>query len=162
MPIGDINSTERGSGARYNDGKAPLHLVPAVFYAQAADRIDAYKRLADGCRHIHQLQVWDGDGQIVGVFDYTARELALAADVFEYGIGKYAPWNWAKGMPWSVPVGCALRHAEKMLIAGPNSVCNDADSKLPHWGHFLCNLIMLDWYRVHYPEGNDIRIFHHE
>lgn len=30
MPIGDINSQEKGSGARYNDGKADFSLLPLV------------------------------------------------------------------------------------------------------------------------------------
>jgi hypothetical protein len=30
MSIGDINSSERGSGARYNDGKPAFELIPLV------------------------------------------------------------------------------------------------------------------------------------
>jgi hypothetical protein len=28
MAVGDVNSNEKGSGARYNDGKADLSLIP--------------------------------------------------------------------------------------------------------------------------------------
>lgn len=161
MRVGDINSTARGSGARFNDGKAPLHLVPAIFYAEAAERAGDF-RLADGCKHIHSLQTRKDNGVAIPMFCYQPAELSIAASVFEYGTKKYAAWNWTKGMSWSIPVGCALRHAEKMILVGPNCVCNDDDSRLPHWGHFLCNLIMLDWFRLYYPEGDDIRILPHE
>ncbi len=73
------------------------------------------------------------------------------ADVFEYGAEKYASWNWAKGMPWSVPYGCLMRHLE----AWYRGEGNDAESGLPHLGHAMCNLIMLAHYARFYKEGDD-------
>ena len=107
--IGDVNSTAKGSGARYNNGKPDLSLVP----------------------------LW--------AFDDCAR-------VFEYGKKKYAAWNWAKGMPWSVPLACALRH----LGAIQRGEVDDPESNLPHLGHVMCNIVMLAHYAKYYPEGNDL------
>ncbi len=39
MTIGDINSQARGTGARYNAGKPPLHLIPLWIIAEADDRL---------------------------------------------------------------------------------------------------------------------------
>jgi len=106
--IGDINSTEKGTGARYNDGKPDYSLIPMHL-------------LAD-----------------------TAR-------VFEYGSRKYAPYNWAKGMKWSVPYACLMRHA----FAWWRGEQNDAESGLPHTAHMMCNLLMIVHYQHSYNEGDD-------
>src|SRR5690606_7050318 len=74
------------------------------------------------------------------------------ARVFEYGRRKYAAWNWAKGMPWSVPIGCAARH----LLAMIRGEIDDPESTHPHRGHVFCNVVMLLHYMDYYPEGNDL------
>ena len=106
--IGDVNSKEKGSGARYNSGKPDYSLIP--FYT-----------LAD------EAQVW------------------------MYGQRKYAAWNWTKGMPWSVPFACAMRH----LAAWQAGEQCDQESGLPHLAHAMCNLRMLTLYAKTYPEGDD-------
>lgn len=108
MTIGDVNSTERGSGARFNAGKTPFALVPL-------------------------------------------STIKPAAAVFGYGAKKYAAWNWAKGMPWSVPYECMLRHLEAWFRGEEN----DSESGLPHLGHAMCNLMMLTHYADNYREGDD-------
>jgi hypothetical protein len=40
MSIGDVNSTARGSGARYNDGKVALELIPGVALEDCARVFD--------------------------------------------------------------------------------------------------------------------------
>lgn len=109
MSVGDVNSTARGSGARYNDGKPDLSLVP----------------------------MW--------TLEDTAR-------VWSYGKQKYAAWNWAKGMPWSVPLACAMRH----LSAIQKGELVDPESGLPHSAHVICNMQMLAHYMQNFPEGNDL------
>ena|ERR1035437_1106545 len=37
------------------------------------------------------------------------------AMVLTRGAAKYAPRNWERGMKWSYPVGCALRHIAKFV-----------------------------------------------
>ena len=73
------------------------------------------------------------------------------AKVWAYGKQKYAAWNWAKGMDWSVPLACALRHLSKWQ-AGEE---NDEESGLPHLAHAMCNLRMLTLYAKTYVEGDD-------
>ncbi|MDE2103240.1 MAG: hypothetical protein KGL39_38695 [Patescibacteria group bacterium] len=108
MTVGDVNSTELGSGARYNDGKPAFELI-------------ALSTLEDEAR------VWD------------------------YGRRKYASWNWAKGMAWSVPLGCILRH----LAAWQRGEDLDPESGLPHLAHISCNLRMLTLYAKTYQAGDD-------
>lgn len=62
-------------------------------------------------------------------------------------------WNWVKGMAWSIPIACALRHAHALYVEGE---LLDPESGLPHIGHILCNLIMIEYYLNNYPEGNDL------
>lgn len=42
--------------------------------------------------------------------------LAGTGRVFMYGKLKYAEWNWAKGMKWSIPMDCLLRHSFKVVV----------------------------------------------
>ena len=105
---GDVNSDAKGSGARYNSGKADLSLIP------------------------------------LSTLEDEAR-------VWMYGKEKYAAWNWAKGMAWSVPFACAMRH----LAAWQAGEDIDAESGQPHLAHAMCNLRMLTLYSKNYLEGDD-------
>lgn len=108
MAIGDVESKEKGSGARYNDGKADYSLMPM--------------HLLDEVCH-----------------------------VWTYGKEKYAAWNWAKGMPWSVPYACICRH----LFAWFRGERNDPESGYSHLAHVICNVLMLLHFEHSYPEGDD-------
>lgn len=106
--IGDINSKEKGSGARYNTGKADLSLIP-------------FSTLEDEAR------------------------------VWMYGQEKYAAFNWMKGMDWSIPFACMMRH----MSAWQSGEECDKESGLPHLAHAMCNLRMLTLYSKTYLEGDD-------
>ena len=108
MPVGDVNSNEKGSGARYNDDKTDWSLLP-----------------------MHLLEG-------------TVR-------VWMYGAKKYAAWNWAKGMAWTVPYACALRH----LYAWYRGEENDPESGQSHLDHVICNILMLKHFTESYHEGDD-------
>jgi hypothetical protein len=108
MPIGDVNSAEKGSGARYNDGKPDYSLIPM---------------------HL----------------------LAGEARVWQIGAKKYARNNWMKGMPWSVPFACIMRH----LAAWQNGEDLDPETGESHLDHISCNVRMLQLYSKTYPEGDD-------
>ena len=108
MPVGDVKSDAKGSGARYNDGKPDFSLIPLV-------------TLEDEAR------------------------------VWMYGREKYAAWNWAKGMDWSVPLACALRH----LAAFQRGEDLDPESGQTHLAHAMCNLRMLTLYTKTHLEGDD-------
>lgn len=106
--VGDINSNAKGSGARYNAGKADLSLIP------------------------------------LSTLEDEAR-------VWMYGTAKYKAFNWMKGMPWSVPLACALRH----LAAFQAGEDIDSESGQSHLAHAMCNLRMLTLYAKTYTEGDD-------
>lgn len=108
MAIGDINSNEKGSGARFNDNKPDYSLIPM-------------------CTLEDEARVW------------------------AYGKKKYAAWNWAKGMDWSIPFACLQRH----LAAWQRGEELDQESGLPHLAHAMCNLRMLTLYSKIYVEGDD-------
>lgn len=73
------------------------------------------------------------------------------ARVWEYGKKKYAAWNWAKGMAWSIPFACIQRH----LSAWQRGEELDPESGLPHLAHISCNVRMLTLYAKNFPEGDD-------
>jgi hypothetical protein len=155
--IGDINSQAIGSGARYNAGKPPMELLPlrcvVRYIAYRSDiTLSAEQRVAVAC--LDRLAVWQETGDttvLVGALDGLTDPLVDAARVFEYGRKKYASWNWAKGMAWSVPFACAVRH----LLAILDGEKTDPESGHPHEGHVACNLMMLITYADTYPEGDD-------
>jgi len=150
VAIGDITSDEKGSGARFNEGKAPVELIPLELLLPRFKDCNVRPTL-------RYLAVWQQGGHVSSLYDaYAAlgnlREVVLEeARVFGYGAGKYAPFNWAKGMSWSVVLGCAVRH----ILAMNDGEVLDPESGLPHRGHVACNLRMLMHYADHYPEGDD-------
>lgn len=153
MTIGDINSTARGSGARYNDGKPPLQYIPARILCSLVQGSPGTPYSEEAAEYLYCLREFEEHRAIDALCDIISLATpAAAARVFEYGARKYAPWNWAKGMPWSVPNACIKRHA-LALAAGE---VNDPESGLPHAGHIACNAIMLLHYTVHYKEGDDL------
>jgi hypothetical protein len=107
--IGDINSKEKGSGARANSGKISFAITPLPLLA--------------GC-----------------------------ARVWMYGLLKYAPWNWAKGMQWSIPFDCLCRHLFKWWYLGEDI---DPESGEHHLDLVFCNLFMLKHYTKTFQEGDD-------
>jgi hypothetical protein len=78
-----------------------------------------------------------------------------AARVFQKAttrpVNPYPKWNWAKGMPWSVPIGCLKRH----LAAIERGENRDPDSGELHIDHVMCNVLMLTHYYTAFPEGDD-------
>lgn len=162
MAVGDVNSTERGTGARYNDGKPDYSLIPLDIIARSLGAIDSnppeYNVSLEGRLAASLLQL--GKFQRTGDIVYLDTAIKLVnrswpdcANVFTYGKAKYAAWNWAKGMAWSIPLACAGRHAVKVLYLDEE---NDDESGLPHVGHYLANLVMLRTFVDTYPEGNDL------
>lgn len=77
--------------------------------------------------------------------------LESTANVLEYGANKYAPWNWAKGMQYSVVLGCIKRH----LAAIERGEDLDPETGERHAGHMMCNLLFLEHYMNAFPEMDD-------
>jgi hypothetical protein len=156
VSIGDVKSNERGSGARYNDGKAKVQYVPAGVLAHYYS--DHAGRSAEHCAAVSILFDLDQfeQGNVEAIYDAMAslgeHLWRGAGEQFDFGAKKYAAWNWAKGMPWSVPIACCKRH----LIAVLEGESHDKESGVHHFGAVACNLIMLSHFTRHYPEGNDL------
>ncbi|AWB77267.1 TPA: dATP/dGTP diphosphohydrolase domain-containing protein [Stenotrophomonas maltophilia] len=154
--VGDVTSNARGSGARFNSGKAPLDLIPLWIIANSfAGRVsdEASRDVQKALYFLGEFQTTQNleslDRAIVQLRDYWSQ----AANVFDYGRRKYAEWNWAKGMAWSVPLACAARHALNVLS---DEEVTDSESGYAHVGHMLCNLVMLRTFYVSWPSGNDL------
>lgn len=147
MSIGDINSNERGTGARFNDGKPPMELIPAHIF------VVWEKMHSDRRSWVEVLAEWQqrrtSAAEMLAFFN--EHDMREAARVFGFGAQKYAAWNWTKGMPWSVPAGCALRHQLRIW----EGETLDDESGLAHRGHLLCNIIMLVHYETYFREGDD-------
>lgn len=157
VTVGDLDSNARGSGARKSAGKPELDLIPVSHW------LDMWRPILKGEGHMDLIDVLESlaawqTGDDIMVRDALFRmhlHWRASVQVFEYGKKKYAAWNWAKGMKWSVPLGCILRHIER-IVAGEDI---DQDSGGTHKGCITCNLHMLVWYLDHYREGDDRPIF---
>jgi Domain of unknown function (DUF5664) len=166
--VGDVTSDKPGSGARFNTGKPAMDLIPLSLIAEArayAEQHDATLAAPGPVSRsawvyaLHRLGHFqmreDGRDALlhtIGILNSDGKAWGECARVFDYGRAKYAAWNWAKGMAWSIPIACAGRHIEFGVLAGED---DDAESGLPHRGHVLCNIVMLLWFIEHYPEGDD-------
>lgn len=156
--IGDVTSSERGTGARFNAGKPPFDLIPLRLLADCIPPAKAIlpengRDYAEAMlRHVGQFQRTGNAAFLRAAMGFGFHHWPDCADVFAYGREKYAAWNWAKGMPWSVAIGCIGRHATAML----RGEVDDPESGLPHIGHALCNVVMLLTWAENYPEGNDL------
>lgn len=168
LPVGDVTSDERGSGARYNTGKAPLQWLPWETVANSL----LLTPISHEQGYVRDALRWLGDFQRGN--DYALSHLLIAsanaarmsvndvltetARVLDFGAKKYASWNWAKGMAWSVPIACIGRH----LYGWPdnpgmwhNARQVDRDSGLLHVGHVGANVMFLLEYMTTYREGDD-------
>lgn len=155
MPVGDITSAARGSGARYNDGKPPMELIPLEFIAVAYSRGKTNASVGMACDVLSAVGDYQtrrgGVEALYAALEVMGQPWRECAQVYGYGARKYAQFNWMKGMNWSVPIACIARHA-LAIIDGEE---NDPESGLPHVGHIACNIVMLLWFAEHYPEGDD-------
>lgn len=153
--IGDVNSTARGSGARFNQGKPDMSLIPLTILADSAPRGCA-SELIEAIKCVGRFQMRASKPSDIDELNKAVRHLAdhlpACANVFDYGRKKYAAWNWAKGMAWSIPIACIGRHFYQVVHMDE---ATDSESGFSHIGHILCNIIMLIWYIEHYHEGDD-------
>lgn len=150
--IGDITSNERGSGARFNSGKAPLDLVPLRLIAVAFGETMLHPNVINALDCVGRFQTTGDRLHLDRAMSALRNYWPQCARVFDYGRRKYAAWNWAKGMPWSAPVACIGRHALAIL----QGEARDVESGELHEAHILCNLVMLATYVDTFPEGNDL------
>lgn len=167
--VGDLASNAVGTAARFNAGKVPLHLIPAGILADLQKHIAVYGpppgrsvNWNSVLCHLGTFQMLQSTGgiarrhllQAMALMNVVPGLTAECARVFEYGMRKYAAWNWAKGQAWSVPLGSAMRHIVFGVQTGER---DDPESGLAHRGHVACNIVMLLWFLDHYTQGDDRR-----
>lgn len=162
MVVGDLSSDERGTGARANGDKVQLDLLPLACVASLlTPNTPAQKHVKDALRALGMFQANGASVDLKSAFQSTAMAAGMtlqelideSAAVLEYGKTKYAAWNWLKGMPYSVCIGCAARHLMRKMWIDPKSV--DEESGRLHAGHVACNLLFLMTYMTTYREGDD-------
>lgn len=160
MGVGDVNSDARGSGARFNDGKPALELIPlrliALSYLSDLNTLDhdgiaAAEAMFELGKFQERRSAFAALYAAIQFLDHDGEAWNECARVFSYGAKKYAAWNWAKGMAWSIPIACGGRHLLKILRGEKI----DDESGLPHRGHVMCNLVMALTFLEAYPEGDD-------
>lgn len=156
--VGDPDSDEKGSGARYNSDKDPLEYIPmrqfcAVVIGDWGDlwQEERNRAILSSLGDLTRFQEGQ-DNYIHNALCHMRDHIGEASRVLQKVTQeKYPAWNWAKGMPWSVCFGCAMRHA-RAFLEGKEI---DEESGLSHLAHYTCNLIFLSHYVRHYPEGDD-------
>jgi hypothetical protein len=154
MSIGDITSTARGTGARFNTGKPAFELIPLrviAAYHRGPFTTDERMGMIAALDALGRFQEGGDVECLLDAFRALGNGWSECAQVFDYGRAKYAAWNWSKGMAWSVPIACAARHLQAMLTGE----ILDIESKLAHRGHVFCNLVMLWTFTRTFIEGDD-------
>jgi len=158
--IGDVTSTAKGSGARYNTGKPPLELIPLRLLADYYSGLGGFAHGARSSqedaailclRALGRFQERGTREDLLDALLVLGNHWDACAHVFDYGRRKYAEFNWAKGMKWSVPLGCAARHLEKIILGQED----DDESGYSHAGHVYCNVVMLYTFTSTFEEGDD-------
>ncbi len=157
--LGNINSSEPGTGARYNAGKPPLHLIPLQLISSwmtlKRAKSEPGPRYSAALALLGEFQTRKGERPdqitLLLAMDELEADWLECARVFDYGRKKYAEWNWAKGMSWQEVISCAARH----ILAAWRGEEKDQESGLSHIGHAMCNLVMLWQYVETWPEGDD-------
>ena len=155
--VGDIDSDLKGTGARYNNGKPDYSLVLlhdlAEFISNSEYNLCVNDYLFDTLTSLASFQETHDERFLKAALqELGIRAFEESTYVFTYGAAKYKSWNWCKGMAWSVPLACAVRH----LLAAIQGQEYDEESKRLHIGHVVCNILMLLHYSRHYKEGNDL------
>lgn len=167
--IGDLSSTEKGTGARYNGGKTPYELIAWGAFAGglfAGNNEDARRNVRSALTSLGLFQAGGDARDLKEVLMYTAAAADLSmvelasetARVLEYGKLKYTEWNWAKGMSWQSVIACCARHLlgtpeHRGMWDEPRGI--DHDSGRMHAGHVGCNVLFLQQFMLTYREGDD-------
>ena len=127
-----IEEIEKGSapkgGDRHNEGKPPLWLLP---WSALRLRIPTKRQEA-----AYALWLWARRDSNLCFPNRLKSEGVLegASFILEFGITKYAAFNWEKGLSFIATVSSGLRHA---VATGET----DPESGKPHLQHLHCNLL---------------------
>lgn len=153
MTVGNIDSTEKGSGARYNDGKPDYSLLVLKDFSKWLGLAAPECYIVDLINKLGNFQETHDPEHLLEALEVAGKfAIEESTHVFTYGAKKYKAFNWMKGMKWSIPLACAVRHS--LAIYDGEEV--DEESGRKHVGHIVCNIMMLLHYTKYYKEGNDL------
>ena len=123
--VGNLDSDDIGTGARFNEGKPDYSLMiledmilpykTDITLETSFDMVSMFQSTGDSDHLDSALQV---------MYDYANAKTQKGftwepvVRVWEFGQKKYKRWNWVKGMPWSVPLGCYVRHLLMIVEQG--------------------------------------------
>lgn len=113
---------------RYNGGKAPLSLVPSVFFEAI------FNQAFELNQPVPTKLIWQ------------------VGEVLDFGAQKYSAHNWRKGGSWASVLNSAFRHLVSMV--GGRVI--DPESGLKDSGHLGCNIAFLLEF-AHTGTGEDDR-----
>lgn len=124
-------------------------------YCSEACRKDAKKKESIINNHIQSSTV-DGGGKRFNTGKLSIELVPTSAiyaiaDALQYGATKYEPNNWRRGMKWSVPYACAMRHLMKWFEGEDR----DEESGREHLSHVIANVAMLIEYAETCKELDD-------
>ena len=167
VTVGDLSSKEMGSGARKSEGKpdygliySPLLLATLeVSNLRLTDLLGRFLNCLGRFQlHANRIDLEEAYNISLALLEETTEsygysELDATCRVFTLGAEKYNAFNWMKGMPWSVCIGCIHRHILKQFAMLEEL---DDESGEPHIAHVICNLHMLLFYMDNFKEGNDL------
>jgi len=168
MAVGDIDSQQKGSGARANGGKPKWQLMPLnqvawlmrQTYPSRQQPFDP-TNLMMSLGWFQRTGTWDcAYGLLLESVNYLKQEmdcdlvtaLEFVIEVWVHGEEKYAAFNWMKGMPWSEVIASTSRHI-MWMERGQEF---DKESGYHHGAHVVCNAMMLCHYVDNYLDGNDL------
>lgn len=153
---GEFNSFDEFSDVRID---AWMRLGKADFGRSTSDEnlqevVDKNTALRNTVGDVNSDKKGSGARYNSGKPDFSLIPLCTMADearVWEYGAKKYSRNNWMKGMLWSIPFACLMRHMSAWQ-AGENL---DPETGISHIAHAMCNLRMLTLFAQNYPEGDN-------
>jgi len=171
--IGDINSQDKGSGARLNEGKPNWSLMPiqqvcwlmncnavmewdentTITLNDLVDKV-AWLQMEGTHQSTYDLLKWSMAYLVDRHAGYVRLSFEEVIRVWEHGESKYAAFNWMKGMPWSAVLACYMRHI-MWLHEGEHY---DQESGQHHGAHLVCNAMMLCHFVDYFTEGNDLPV----
>jgi len=175
MAVGDVASKEMGTGARANGGKPKWELMPLPQIQALMEDEQEILQMADYMNEV-PMTGYLASFQIGLIDTYTLLKYSVAYNwakqggsdrvtllsslenvirVWDFGLRKYAPFNWATGMNWSVCIACMMRHIKYHFE------CDDVDNESGelHSAHVVCNAMMLQHYNTYWTQGDDRPLF---
>ena len=170
VKLSDMDITH-GTGQRHDSGKPDWSLMPLDQVAMIIDEMqhpDEWQMpVIDPIYLFKLISTFQSDPSeenaktlVIHSFGFLIQHFSSNASkcfeeiiaVWSSGERKYNAFNWMKGMPWSKPLACYMRHLNNLW----QGIVIDKESGRHHGAHLVCNAMMLLHYVNYYQDGNDL------